>query len=97
MPKKRLGIARNGRPTISHLIVSALKGGVSDFHLTLRIVHECGLRQGLPESAAELAALRKSDERKALLAALLRQRTTVAFDWMSIGLPSGFTWAILAR
>ncbi len=59
-----------------------------------RLVQEYGPRLGLPESAAELADLRKGDERKALLAALLRQRTTVAFDWIAKRLHMGHSGSV---
>ncbi len=36
-----------------------------------------------------MADLRKGDERKALLAALLRRRTTVSFEWIAMRLHMG--------
>lgn len=54
-----------------------------------RLVQECGPKAGLPTGAAELSELRKGDVRKALLAALLRRRTTVGFEWIATRLHMG--------
>ena len=59
-----------------------------------RLVQECGPRLGLPVAAAELSYLRKGDERKALLAALLRRRTTVGFEWIASRLQMGHPSAV---
>ena len=54
-----------------------------------RLIRQCAPDLGLPVEAAELAHLRKGDGRKAMLAALLRRRTTVAFEWIPIRLHMG--------
>ena len=54
-----------------------------------RIVRELGPKLGLPPSVRELAELRKGDERKALLAAVLRKRTAVATQWIAQSLAMG--------
>jgi hypothetical protein len=55
----------------------------------LRILHE-GIRHlGLPTSLSGLACLRKSDDRKAQLAILLRTHTTVSNDWIAAKLAMG--------
>jgi len=43
-----------------------------------QMIQKCGAELGLPTQARELGSLRKGDERKALMAALLRGRTAVA-------------------
>lgn len=49
-----------------------------------------GLRElGLPPDAAGLAGLRKGDERKALIAALVRKRTGAGTDWIASRLSMG--------
>ena len=49
-----------------------------------------GLRElGLPPDAAGLAGLRKGDERKALIAALVRKRTGAGTDWIAARLEMG--------
>jgi putative transposase len=53
------------------------------------IIETCGPVLELPKSAADLAKLRKGDERKALLAAILRARTSVGFDWIAKRLAMG--------
>jgi hypothetical protein len=40
---------------------------------------------GLPTSSKELEALRKGDERKALLAGLLASKTAVSREWLGQG------------
>ena len=59
-----------------------------------RLVQECGPRLGLPVNAAELVDLRKGDVRKAMLAALLRRRTAVSFDWIATRLQMGHPSAV---
>jgi hypothetical protein len=54
-----------------------------------RLIETCGPRLGLPTDSEGLAELRKGDERKALLATLLRSRTTVGFDWIAKRLAMG--------
>ena len=55
----------------------------------LRILRE-GIRHlGLPKSQAGLDVLRKSDDRKAQLAILLRTHTTVSNDWIAAKLAMG--------
>ena len=44
---------------------------------------------GLPTKAGELECLRKGDERKALMAALLRGRTAVSTEWIATRLCMG--------
>jgi putative transposase len=56
---------------------------------TESIIETCGPVLELPKSAADLAKLRKGDERKALLAAILRTRTSVGFDWIAKRLAMG--------
>ena len=54
-----------------------------------RLVLACTTDLGLPTGVAELAQLRKGDERKAILAALLRMRTTVEYEWIATRLHMG--------
>ena len=54
-----------------------------------RIVRELGPKLGLPTGVRELAELRKGDERKALLAAVLRRLTAVATEWIAQRLAMG--------
>ena len=54
-----------------------------------RLIRECAPKLGLPWLVSELADLRKGDGRKAILAALLRKRTTVSFEWIAIRLQMG--------
>jgi REP element-mobilizing transposase RayT len=54
-----------------------------------RLIRQCAPHLGLPTGTAELAHLRKGDGRKAMLAALLRRRTTVGFEWIAIRLHMG--------
>jgi putative transposase len=54
-----------------------------------RLILELSTDLGLPTSAAELARLPKGDTRKAMLAALLRRRTSVRFEWISTRLQMG--------
>jgi hypothetical protein len=57
-----------------------------------RWIETCGPHLGLPTDSEALAKLPKGDERKALLATVLRSRTMVGFDWiakrLSMGHPS---------
>ena len=55
----------------------------------LRIMHEGSRNLGLPLSMADLAALTKSDERKVLLAILLRTHTSVSNQWIAEKLAMG--------
>lgn len=54
-----------------------------------RLILECAPELDLPTGAAELVRLRKGDKRKAMLAALLRKRTTVGFEWIATRLQMG--------
>lgn len=54
-----------------------------------RWIETCGPHLGLPTDSEALAKLRKGDERKALLAAVLRSRTTVGFGWITKRLSMG--------
>lgn len=55
----------------------------------MRILRE-GIRHlGLPKSLSGLNALRKSDDRKAQLASMLRTHTTVSNDWVAAKLAMG--------
>jgi putative transposase len=55
----------------------------------LRIMHEGSRNLGLPLSMVDLAALTKSDERKVLLAILLRTHTSVSNQWIAEKLAMG--------
>ena len=52
-------------------------------------MHGLTPKKGLPTGVAELAQLRKGDERKAILATLLRRRTAVGFEWIATRLHMG--------
>jgi REP element-mobilizing transposase RayT len=54
-----------------------------------RLIRDCASELGLPTVASELANLRKGDGCKAILAALLRRRTTVSFEWIATRLHMG--------
>ncbi len=54
-----------------------------------RIVRDLGPKLGLPTGSRELAKLRKGDERKALLASVLRKRTAVGTAWIAKRLAMG--------
>jgi hypothetical protein len=54
-----------------------------------RLIRQSTPDLGLPAGAAELAHLRKGDGRKALLAALLRRRTSVGCEWIATRLHMG--------
>lgn len=54
-----------------------------------RIVRDLGPKLGLPVGSRELAELRKGDERKALLASVLRKRTAVGTAWIAARLAMG--------
>ena len=58
------------------------------------LVQECRPRLGLTVMASELADLRKGDVRKALLAALLRRRTAVSFEWIATRLRMGHAGSV---
>jgi hypothetical protein len=53
------------------------------------LIEACGPHLGLPTDLEALAILRKGDERKELLATVLRSRTTVGFDWIAKRLSMG--------
>lgn len=55
----------------------------------LRILREGSRHLGLPTSLEKLGELRKSDDRKAQLALLLRAHTTVSNDWIAAKLAMG--------
>ena len=59
-----------------------------------RLVQACATDLGLPTEAAELAQLRKGDERKAILATLLRRRTVVGFEWIATRLHMGHSASV---
>jgi REP element-mobilizing transposase RayT len=54
-----------------------------------RIVSLLACELGLPDSRAELEALKKSDPRKVLCAALLKRRTSVSNEWIAERLAMG--------
>jgi len=54
-----------------------------------QMIQKCGAGIGLPTQARELGSLRKGDERKALMAALLRGRTAVSTEWIAKRLSMG--------
>lgn len=54
-----------------------------------RLIKEIGKVLGLPTEKRELERLRKSDERKVLLAAVLRKRTAVGVNWIAARLAMG--------
>ncbi len=54
-----------------------------------RLIKECGKVLELPTEKRELERLRKSDERKVLLAAVLRKRTAVGVNWIAARLAMG--------
>ena len=54
-----------------------------------RLIRQCTPDLGLPARAAKLAHLQKGDVRKAMLAALLRRRTSVGFEWIATRLHMG--------
>jgi hypothetical protein len=49
----------------------------------MRLIKEIGKVLELPPEKRELERLRKSDERKVLLAAVLRKRTVVGVNWIA--------------
>ena len=53
------------------------------------MIQRYGAELGLPTQAGELGSLRKGDERKALMAALLRGRTAVSTEWLATRLCMG--------
>jgi len=54
-----------------------------------QMIQKCGAELGLPTQAREWGSLRKGDERKALMAALLRGRTAVSTEWIAKRLSMG--------
>ncbi len=54
-----------------------------------RFATEGAAALGLPAAAAELAAVRKGDDRKALLAALIRRHTSASGEWLAARLQMG--------
>jgi putative transposase len=54
-----------------------------------RLVVAAGALLGLPATLALLAGIRKGDERKALLAALIRRRAAAGLDWIAKRLEMG--------
>jgi putative transposase len=54
-----------------------------------QILQRCGPEMGLPTGAKELCLLRKGDERKALMAALIRGRTAASTEWIAKRLQMG--------
>lgn len=54
-----------------------------------RLIETCGPLLGLATDSEALAKLRKVDERKALLATVLRSRAMVGFDWIAKQLSMG--------
>ena len=54
-----------------------------------QMIQKYGAELGLPTQARELGSLRKGDERKALMAALLRGRTAVSTEWIAKRLSMG--------
>ena len=58
------------------------------------VIDEYAPELGLPTEAAELARLRKGDKRKAMMAALLRRRTTVGFEGLAAWLQMGHSGSV---
>jgi hypothetical protein len=54
-----------------------------------QIIQRCGPEMGLPTGAKELCLLRKGDEGKALMAALIRGRTAASTEWIAKRLQMG--------
>ena len=54
-----------------------------------QIIQRCGPEMGLPTDAKELGFLRKGDERKALMTALIRGRTAASTEWIAKRLQMG--------
>jgi hypothetical protein len=54
-----------------------------------RLVREYESKLNLATSAAELSMLRKGDERRSILAALIRSRTAVSTTWIANRLKMG--------
>lgn len=59
-----------------------------------RLIEVVGTTLGLPADDESLASLRKGDERKALLAAVLRRRTTVGTEWIAQRLHMGHAGSV---
>ena len=53
------------------------------------MIQKCGEKLDLPTEAKELRLLRKGDERKALMAALIRWRTATSTEWIATRLQMG--------
>ncbi len=73
------------------------KAGVSRDHGEVeatRIIREMGKVLELPTKEAELMKIRKGDERKVLLAALMRRRTSVGLNWIAERLAMGHPGAV---
>jgi hypothetical protein len=54
-----------------------------------RIIQRCGPELGLPTGEKDLGHLRKGDERKALMAALIRWRSAASTEWIAKRLQMG--------
>jgi hypothetical protein len=54
-----------------------------------QIIQRCGSELGLPTSEKELGRLRKGDERKSLMAALIRCRSAASTEWIAKRLQMG--------
>ena len=59
-----------------------------------QMIQKCGAELGLPTQGRELGSLRKGDERKALMAALLRGRTAVSTEWIAKRLCMGYPGSV---
>ena len=54
-----------------------------------KIIERCGPVLGMPTGEKDLGHLRKGDERKALMAALIRCRTAASTEWIAKRLQMG--------
>ncbi|MEI6676353.1 MAG: hypothetical protein WCO57_14380, partial [Verrucomicrobiota bacterium] len=54
-----------------------------------QIIQRCGPELGMPVGEKDLGHLRKGDERKALVAALIRWRTAASTEWIAKRLQMG--------
>ena len=59
-----------------------------------QMIQKCGAELGLPTQGWELGSLRKGDEHKALMAALLRARTAVSTEWLATRLCMGHAGSV---
>jgi len=59
-----------------------------------QIIQRCVPEMGLPTGAKELCLLRKGDEGKALIAALIRGRTAASTEWIAKRLQMGHPGAV---